>query len=48
MKKEWLVTDVADVWSPSPSNAERAILEEILAWRFLTNSGRVCGREATL
>ena len=37
MKKEWLVTNVAAV--RSPGNAERAILEVILARRFLTNSG---------
>ena len=32
----------------SPDRAERAILGAILARHFLANSGRICGRGATL
>ena len=46
MKIEWLLTDVTVVGSPD--RAERAILGVILAWRFLANSGRICGRGAAL
>ena len=47
MKIEWLVADVIAI--VSPDRGERAILEVILAKRlFLANSGRICGRRATL
>ena len=46
MKTEWLVTDEATV--ESPDRAEHAILEIILAGCFFGNSGRICGRGATL
>ena len=46
MKIEWLVIDVTAVGSPD--RAERAILGVILAGRFFANSGRICGRGATL
>ena len=45
MKIEWLVTNVTAVGSPD--RADRAILEVILAWLFLANSGRICGQGAT-
>ena len=37
MKIKWLITDVTPVGSPD--REERAIVEVILARRFLTNSG---------
>ena len=43
---EWLVTDVTA--DGSPDRAEHAILWLIFAWHFLANSGRICGRGATL
>ena len=46
MKIEWLIINVTAVGSPD--RAERAILEVILAGRFLANSGRICGRGTTL
>ena len=46
IKIEWLVANVTAVGSTD--RAEPAILEMILAWYFLANSGRICGGGATL
>ena len=46
MKIEWLVADVTAI--ESPERAEHAILEVMLAERFLANSGSISGRGATL
>ena len=46
MKIEWLVTDVTPV--EFPGSAEHAVLGVILAKLVLANSGRICGRGATL
>ena len=46
MKTEWLVANVTAV--ESPERAERAMLELILAGRFLVNSDRICGWGVTL
>ena len=46
MKIEWLISDVAPVWSPD--RAEHAIWGVILDGRFLANSGHICSRGVTL
>ena len=46
MKIEWLVNDVTAVGSHD--RAEGTFLRVVLAGRFLANSGRICGRGATL
>ena len=46
MKIAWLVADVTAVGCPV--RAERAIFELIIAGLLLADSGRICGRGATL
>ena len=46
MKIERLVPNVTAVGSPD--RVERAIIGVILAGHFFGNSGRICGRGATL